>query len=353
MKSSLYTLLTLFGLILFLSSCSTPKMFTTLDILRPAQVTFAPEVNSILLVDNSLPQPSDIGHYVQKIDKEQTNVELKFDSAAIFCTASLREALEGKAFFNNVHLAQNKTNVTDSFYKITPLTKEIVKTLCGIYHVDAVVSLDRLLSADKITEYMIANDNIEYGDDLDVKIFTDWSIHYPTDKPVTYTQFTDSFTWESSSANINKAADDLPKRYDALVDASLLTGSNIADRFIPHWEKEDRYFFTPRNKTMREAMDSVVVRNWKAAIGLWKKAAENSRSQKLKFQSYNNMAIASEILGDLNNAQKYCDEAINSYPYTQFYSNEFDNEFYQLTSYQKELKRRVGEIKLLKKQLGN
>lgn len=353
MKFAVTKILPALGLLFLITSCSTAKMFTTLDILRPAQVSFAPEVNNILIVDNSVPQPASVGHYLEKLNSNETSIELQFDSAAIFCTASLRESLEEKGFFRNVHLAQNRLNLSGKFSRITPLTPEVVKSLCAVYHTDAVLSLDRLIYADKITEYVYLNDLAVYND-LDVKIRTDWSVYYPTDKPITYTQFTDSFTWQSSSMTRSKAADQLPARYDALVDASLITGLNVVDRLIPRWEKEDRYFYNPRNKYMRQAMDSVVVRNWPAAIVLWKKVAEKHGSSSLKYKANNNIAIAYEILGDLDNALQYCDKAIKAYPEVLlFYSDQLMNDIHELLLYKEVLLKRAEEIKQIKTQLGN
>lgn len=352
MRLTVSKILQTVGLIFLMSSCTTSRMFTTLDILRPAQVTFPPEINSILIVDNSVAQPSNVGHYNKKLFEEYTSVEQVFDSASIFCTASLRESLEEKGFFKNVHMAKNRTNLTEKPYKITPLTSEAVKSLCAVYQADAILSLDRILHIDKITEN-IYPDDLHFFSNLDIQMGTVWSINYPTDKPTTYLQFADSFTWESSNTIRSKAGDKLPSRYNALVDASLLTGTNIADRMIPRWEKEDRYFYNPRNKYMRQAMDSVEVRNWHAAINLWKLAAEKS-GYATKYRANYNIAIASEILGDMENAILYCDLAIEIYPKVLFAFNiDAENDIYKLMSYKEELQKRAKEINLIKKQLGN
>ena len=353
MKSVVTKIFPALGLIFLITSCASTRMYTTLDILRPAQVSFAPEVNNILIVDNSVSQPATVGHYLEKLNSNESQIELQFDSASIFCTASLRENLEEKGFFRNVYQAHNRLNLTGDYAKITPLTPEVVKSLCAVYHADAVLALNRLIYADKITEFTYENE-FGFHNYLDVKIRTDWSIQYPTDKPMTYTHFTDSFTWQSSNAIRSKAANELPARYDALVDASLLTGLNVADRLIPRWEKEDRYFYNPRNKYMRQAMDSVVTRNWQAAILLWKKVADKPGSSSLKFKANNNIAIAYEILGDLDNAIKYCNSAINAYPQLQVF-NSYNTiyEIEELLAYKKELEKRAGEIIQIKTQLGN
>lgn len=347
MKSTTLNLILALGLTFLLNSCSTPKMFTTLDILRPATVSFAPEVNNVLIVNNSVIQPSNIGHYDTKLFTNPVSIDLIFDSAAIFCTASLRESLENKGFFNSVELSTNNQNNKDNFYQLAPLSKETVKSLCGIYKTDAIISLERIITIDSSEEY---TDGLSgYYNYLNVKVLTNWGIYYPTDLSTTFQQYTDSFTWESSNTKRALAANQLPSRYDALVDASILSGSNIADRFIPHWDKEDRYFYAPKDKTMQPAMDSVIVRNWSAAIRLWKEATENSKNNKLKFQAANNIAIAYEISGDIDNAYKYCMQALELYSTLTFFPE--NNDGYNLFTYQASLLKRKKEIELLNKQL--
>ena len=68
MKSVVTKIFPALGLIFLITSCASTRMYTTLDILRPAQVSFAPEVNNILIVDNSVSQPATVGHYLEKLN---------------------------------------------------------------------------------------------------------------------------------------------------------------------------------------------------------------------------------------------------------------------------------------------
>lgn len=329
-------------LLLILSSCTTPRMFTTLDVLRPAEVTFAPTVQNILIVNNSVVQPENVGHYITRNSNSISNVSLKFDSAALFCAASLRENLEAKEFFNSVSMSQTNMNTTNNYYKLTPLTNQTVRFLCNLYNVDAVISLDHIQTSDNLVRYAENNSSA-----LDVQIDTKWTIHYPKDSASRLKEFSDEFSWEDASEK------NLPSRYNALVDASILTGSNIAERMIPRWEKEDRYFFTPKKPLFNQAMDSVSYRNWPAAIELWKKAYDTTSNNNSKFQALNNIAIAYEILGDLDNAMVYTSKAIDLYPYITVFSAWEENNMFDLLLYYESLKKRKEEVKLLDKQLDN
>ena len=99
MKTFKLKIITLaFGTV-FLSSC-TKLLYTSLDVLRPAKVAFNSDVNNILIINNTVPQPADIGHSTlfafEGLKKETFNT----DSLSIFCLGALKEDIESKNFFS-------------------------------------------------------------------------------------------------------------------------------------------------------------------------------------------------------------------------------------------------------------
>ncbi|MGC3977600.1 MAG: DUF6340 family protein [Paludibacteraceae bacterium] len=207
--------------------------------------------------------------------------------------------------------------------------------------------MDKIRILDNLSEYYVDYDG--FYNELDVKVQTNWSLYYP-DKNANILQFVDSFLWQSNNLERKIAHERIPKRYDALVDACILTGSNTADRMTPRWEKEDRYFFSSKDKIMQQAMDSVPYRKWEAAIKLWKKAAELTKSNKTKYQAYDNIAVAYEIVGDMPKALTYIEKALREFT-NQLYASEEDG--YLLIDYRRNVPKRNEEYKLLKQQLGN
>lgn len=329
--------------VFFLASCSTQRMFTTLDILRPAEVSFSPTVQNVLIVNNASIQPYNLGHYdYSSFSDWETpkQVSLKFDSAAVFTTASLRENLEDKGFFGSVSMSDTKVNTSDNFYKVLPLTKTTVRFLCNLYDVEAVISLDHIL----LTDRMIAPGPNLSGV-VDVLVESKWSIHYPNDTVATSKDFTDEFSWEEAKSS------DLPSRYNALVDACILAGSNIADRMIPRWEKQDRYYYTPKSPAyMKDAMTSISQRKWEEAISHWDKA-DNKEGYKTRYYAANNKAITYEIMGDIDKAIDNTVKAIEYYQNIVFVAPSQD-EILSLVDYYRYLKNRKDELILINKQLG-
>ncbi len=335
---------TLFTILIAFVSCSTPRMFTTIETLYPAEVTFEPSVQRVLIVNNSVVQPYNIGHEDFKTFNElekPTEVSLKFDSAAIFCVASLRENLEDTGFFQSVDMLTTSQNTSDIFNQTISLNHPNVMRLCREYGVDAVIALNNI----EIKDQQIKSRKIEPGA-LDVTVTTKWEVLYPHKIASETKEFVDKFSWEEQHAR------DLPSRYDALVDASILTGANISKRMVPQWEKQERYLFTPKRPLFSEAIYAFSQQKWKEAIQLWGQAVEETSDANLKFYAINNIAIAYEIMGDLDSAIAYGDYLIKLYPHVTVYSSYALYKINQSVQYVSKLKTKRKEQELLKKQLG-
>jgi len=336
----------IFGSIL-LTSCS-ELLYTSVDVLRPAKFAFTPSARNLLIVNNSVTQPSEYGHRTELINQKTKNILIETDSLPIFAVSSLGEDIEAKGFFSTVRIIPISQNKSKIFGSITPLDSESVNNLCAEYHTDAVISLDRLKVNDDLSEYF-SDQNNSFLAVLEARFETFWSIHYPNNTEFSQIQFKDTVFWESESYNRKKAMQDLPNRADALVDGALNAGQKTVNRFIPYWEKEDRYLYNSRNKYLKRGMDSVYVKNWKSAIEIWKTGLNKSNNTLTKSQAANNIAVGYEIIGDIDKALDYANQAY--YNLGKSYLADYSS-LVRISDYIEDLTKRKAEIAKLKTQLG-
>ena len=330
----------------FLTSCS-ELLYTSLDVLRPAKVTFAPDANNLLIINNTAKQPHNLGHRTDLLNQKTKITVIDTDSLPLFCLGSLTEELESNGFFTTVKLAQNSLNTSANFSIINPLEYDSVTKLCKLNKADVILSLDKIKVNDDISEYYL-NDRSSFLGVFEVRYESYWSIHYPNKMEVTPISFKDTIYWESESYNRKSVISGLPKRTDGIIDGALNVGKKSVGRFLPYWEKADRYFYNSSNKYIKQGMDSVYVKNWKSAIESWQKAYK-SKNALLQAHAANNIAIAYEITGDIDKAIEY---ATLSY-YTLGKSAFSDTKsFIRLSEYMNELNVRKNDIGTLKKQLG-
>jgi tetratricopeptide (TPR) repeat protein len=100
---------------------------------------------------------------------------------------------------------------------------------------------------------------------------------------------------------------------------------------------------------MKQGIDSIYVKNWKAAIEIWE-SAMNKGGAGLKAKLANNIAVAYELSGDINKAKEYSEKALE---YIQQNSVVEAKSFVTINNYATELRKRNKEIELIDKQLGN
>lgn len=340
----IFTLLAL-GTIL-LSSCS-ELLYTSLDVLRPAKVTFAPNANNLLIVNNTVVQPANLGHRTELLNQKTKNIIIETDSMSLFCLGALTEDLENNGFFSTVKLAPKSVNPSGNFSIINPLDTSTTNQLCKLYNADVILSLDKIKVNDDISEYYL-NETSTFLGVFEVRYESYWSIHYPNKTDVTPIQFKDTIYWESETYIRKKVMADLPKRIDGIVDGALNVGKKSVGRLLPYWDKVDRYFYNSQNKYIKQGIDSVYVKNWDSSILSWKKALDSKNAMTQAYAA-NNMAIAYEISGNIDKAIEYATLAYNSVGKSYYGDYKLFARFYE---YIQELNRRKKDIAILKKQLG-
>lgn len=326
-------------------SC-TQKLYTTIDILRPAKVTFSPNMNNALIVNNSIVQPDFLDHLSVQGEKVEFN-NVNTDSLSIFCLAAFYEDISSSEFFNNLSLELNSINKSTDFYTIPTIAESEVKRLLNKHNADFLIALERIKVSDKITDSYDPYGDI-YISTLEAIYESNWSICDKKSEKCVKLNFKDSIYWESFSASLKNTRKRLPNREDALIDGALYVGQECVNKFIPYWDKEDRYFYSFSNKHIKAGIDAVYLKKWNEAIDIWKKIFENNANKKTQAAAANNIAIAYEIIGDIDNAILYAQLSLDLFLETGIGTNALDADYY-LNS----LRQRKAEFELLDEQLGN
>lgn len=334
--------------VFLLSSCSN-ILYTSLDVLRPAQVTFSPSANRLLIVDRSVTQPADYGHYIQFFDKNAVSIAVSTDSLAFFNLEALAEGLVAKDFFKTITLHNSNISDNELFFTIQTMPFDTINALCNRYDSDVILALDRIRVIDEIQEFY-SYDDLKFYMTHKARYETRMSIYYPETTAYESAIFRDTLYWSASATQPTKAYYELPDRSDALIDGAIYAGSKTAERLIPSWAVVDRYLIEHSNKSLKQGLDSMTFRNFEAAISIWKQTIASSKSNTRKAIAAHNIAINYEILGNVDLALEFSDKAVDYIRSASFVNTKvFDSiELYNLT-----IARRKVEVDLLDKQLGN
>lgn len=325
---------------------SAQDYYTTIDVLRPGRFTFTKDVQHVLIVNNSVPQPHDYAHQSRLMGQITNNVVVDTDSALIYFLTTLSQTLDDQHFFSSVDLLEKSQNNSERYFEQHSLTALQVDHLRKLYDADAVVALNRLLLSDILEDYLTADD--DYYAYLEVRCVSVWQIYLPGQERPQALTLADTLVWENRDYRRSDAIDALPNRRDALLDMAIYSAETIGKRLVPHWEQRDRYFYYNSDRQMRAAMDSLYHKRWDAAIGEWYSAYERGNS-KLKACAAANMAAAFEIEGDLRSAYYWAIKAAEYFG-DGFLTTNKQQQQTNMLAYARELQIRIREEEILQDQ---
>ena len=103
MRTTLY----LFVACLF-SACSTIE-YIGIETYNPAEITFPKKVDKVLIVNNAVPQPDDVGYTYNLYGTVQDTARAHADSALYDACHSLGKSIVDVSFFNDVLLYHDGT----------------------------------------------------------------------------------------------------------------------------------------------------------------------------------------------------------------------------------------------------
>lgn len=346
--TSLLFRLGFFAAAAFLSSCSS-MLFTSIDILRPAKVTFPADVTNIVLINNSVAQLPDYGHTTYDLNNREKKISIETDSLSIYCLAALAEGMVEKEFFSKVTLEPNTINKGDHYSTPAPPERELVQQAATRNRAEGIISLNRILVNDKQGLVFDQDQNLFIGY-IEAFYETQWSVHFPLKNQIYTYSVKDTVYWESESYSRQRAAQGLPDRKNALIDGALIVGEKSVNRFIPWWDKVDRYFFSSSRKAIKNGMEKIYRKEWTEAIKIWEEGVKATTSNTLKAQLSHNLAVVYEITGDVRKAKSSSDEALEYFMLT--YVSQYDH-LMIVANYNEQLEQRLREVDKVNLQLGS
>ncbi len=198
------------------------------------------------------------------------------------------------------------------FSKNSLITREMTwdeaGTLCERFETDAVLSLDYLktkvlTSFDRDSEYDIRNDafvNIVVAE-MKVAYEALFRIYDPFDEKIVYRKFLrDTVYWEAADYTIERLFSRFTSVKTALSETGIALALDISGEISPNWRSGKRTYFATGNSELKEAATVVEKGDWLAAKKIWEDIAENTGSKALKSKAEYNIALAYEMLGELD-----------------------------------------------------
>jgi len=302
-----------------LSSCKSNFAVLTIENSRPSTMELPSDIQSITLMNRSINsqfenyQEDSLQLYFYRKGFQLSKIVL--DSTASDTTIRALADLLFDSGRYDVVVPLERNLPKELSYEQLPdtLNPELIKKICSDYNTDALMVLERFYTkvmADYLHEKSGIND-YHYAS-VDVKYNAYFRIYKPGRKTLFQEiEVSDTINWESSDYTEIRLFGKLPSIKQALINAGIKVALEIDGKLSPTWTTEKRGYFLiyPKNDRGQQLMNE---NNYDEASKYWAEMAQ-STNKKIRSKAEFNLALMSELSGDIDGALEWGLKSFYSY----------------------------------------
>lgn len=331
-----------------LTACGSVNYFG-IETYNPSEITFPDKVKTVVIVNNAVPQPSDLGYEYTLLGTKQDTTHAVADSALLDACRILGEAIAEQSYFNDVLVYNDPIRRDDAYFTDTKLTPSRVDSICRESDADAIISIDRLLFNMKKDVYPIGDGYI--AGTIEVQSTTVVRAYLPgRSNSLATVYMKDSLFWTESAMNLKILDLYLPKPEVALRETAKYMTSKAYTNFVPHWEQTQRWYYTNSGARWKEASAFAAKEKWPEATALWRSVFNSQKNRISKAEAASNLALGCEMAGSLTEALDWANKSLALFSEQSL--NENDKNVKLLTLYVQILTERIQANKKLNIQFG-
>jgi hypothetical protein len=207
-----------------------------------------------------------------------------------------------------------------------------VEKICSENRIDALFSLEFFDTESKVSyggtstsipASIVNIPTLSQQVNMQTRVKTGWRIYDPSSRNI-LDEYLVSKDIEVSGRGVNAlvAATPIAGRSEAVKQAANQAGQTYACRTVPYWIRVSRNYYVGGDDNFVVAKRMAQTGNWDEAAKLWQRETTNS-NRKLAGRACYNMAIISEIHGDVDMAIQWAQKAYENYntPFALSYVN--------------------------------
>lgn len=257
------------------------------DQLNPATHNFPEQIKNVAIINNAPPTPETKPNQMA-LGQMEGNGQLSAEALA--------SSLADSKFFNQIIICDSSLYSADS----RELDRATVAELTQNLDADMLISLDRVLIDKQRHDIYYPGMDMPWTI-VRVKFTPVVSLYVPSrEKPMQVIAKTDSLEWN---------VDEIISDQDLLKEAASFSAYILSKELVPHWSTADRYYFSGGSSNMRDAAVFVKEHNWQRAAEIWKSVFDGSKSDNTKMKAAFNLALSSEMTGQMEEALRWMEEA--------------------------------------------
>jgi hypothetical protein len=295
-----------------------------MEVLVPANITVPSSVKKVAIVNRSLPSKGD--GFANFLEGFITGESIKGDKeGSNKCVNALVDKLNTSPRFGAVLVNYPQLRGTGTREWPAPLSWIMVDSICRMYKSEALVALETFDSdilfdkGKNILKQETAHgkDTLvsEFFANLKINVNAGWRVYDDINRTVLDEQsFIDNKSWAKKGATPEAVLKQLPDKRDAVNVAGIFAGDQYGIRISPTWANVYRSYYVKGKKEVgfKNAKKLVRLKKWDQATIIWTNLAK-STDPKIAGRANYNLALASEMDGDLDKALKYATVARDSF----------------------------------------
>lgn len=324
----------------------TGSAWVKLTLTRPSELVLPEYIKTIALIDRTLQEETP----QNKLEQVVTGEFFRQDEQAIMKIADgFMDACSGMNRFQPVRTAERyKSDGTKTTFP-TPLDWNLVSDICNKHQTDALLSIEIF-----DTDFLITNNpvRIDVKDDqgnvstrvefraTGVAVINFGIRLYDAANRTILDEYQTSYrlNFDAQAGTLQAALNQLLDKVEAINQASFEAGFIYGQRITPTYYRVTRYFFDKPKKELGAGVRYSEVADWQGAIDAWLKVVERGDRKDAGRAAYN-IAVAYEVLGDLEEAKKWAARS-----HTEFAEKDAD-EYYKM------LNNRIREEAIVREQI--
>lgn len=293
-----------------------------LSVQEPAPVSIPADIKTVAVINRSAVTKQN--KVLDAIDKVMTMEGPELDAAG--AEASMNGLTDELAANNRFTAVKDpgkiySANAAPGFFP-APLSWKEVETICAENHADAVFALE-LFDTDSKINYTVNAVQVktplgtipapEHQANMQTLVKTGWRIYDLHGRAILDEySFNRSLHYSAKGINPVAAAAGLINRKEAVKETGNQNGHAYAQRILPYWIRVYRDYYVKGSDHFTIGTRMARTGNWKGAEEQWFQETNNS-SSKIAGRACYNMAIISEINGDLDKAIEWAKKSYENY----------------------------------------
>lgn len=291
-------------LILILNSCVSYKEFSV-EVFKPAELSIPANTKNIVLVSRNLKYKNDTlqNYYQRNRQLIRDKINLNIDSLAVStCLDTVASRLTNQGHFEQVQVLPVTTFSKIRVSDIKPAKAEWYKSVAEKSGADVLVLLDMFScfystnAAESSPEARVVTSNI-------------WSVYNAKNQQIIdrFSQI-DTLYWNQLDENGNYQKVKIPDKKNAVMLAAGVIGMNYSKHILPAWTQVKRTYLSCNDPNFQKAMKFAQDNQWEQASRIWSGFVEGKSNLK-KASAFYNLAVTSEMDGDIDKAIEFTDKA--------------------------------------------